>query len=652
LQEELNSPWLYEVFASSAQELGDGDRADAHLAFALSHVAEFEDVFRLSIARALNKRDPRFLKGLQPRSIEQAQKIAAALATLGSYHLAAKHYERINAYGPLARFALWKGKLEEVERLTDLNGPNAESLRYQGAVLFLRGDYEAAEEKLTASIKEDGEAYETWIWLGELSMRRGQYESAAQHLKRGSELVENAPDHFSFQCLRIILGIRSGKFVPRSIALSFEDVAPGVALLIPDAPLICDENAHEALDILETCLNRMRGNRSHTPSVVIQHNGETRLRSLKLPKSLRTQAKTTAWTIRYQSKEKVLDDFEAVLALAPDSPLPHTYRGELHLWEGAYELAASDFQLGIDKPAETAIWAYIGMAATQILQENYEDALRTLEKGVEVSGVIGPTLYAYRGEAKWAMAEFSAAKEDLIAAVSQRKERVGAWVVLGLVYAELNDEKGLDEVFQHLKRAAPSLLAESAEIVDKVSWLSSSGMTLQDSVEVLEQARVQLRGNRASAMVTFFSADDAWCFVPSKNPLDESFIQSEILDLRVQLERSMGFRRTGFVLAAGVEAQVQSLFLPAKPGELLGSGRFTAIKIEQDRIVVWVDEKDGARVGLTFTHPDLAKETLENFGALALVSIQGKPGETSEILMEHLRSNRELRLPWKETSPL
>ena len=105
-------------------------------------------------------------------------------------------------------------------------------------------------------------------------------------------------------------------------------------------------------------------------------------------------------------------------------------------------------------------------------------------------------------------------------------------------------------------------------------------------------------------MVTFFDLNGSWRFIPSQSHWDENFVQGELQDIRVQLERSMGFRRSGYVLPAGAEKALSELFLPARPGEALNSGVFVGIRIEQDRVLAVVEEADGARAGLYFMHPE------------------------------------------------
>jgi tetratricopeptide (TPR) repeat protein len=659
-QSDAAACWLHEAFALHFLELGDHQCTERHLARAQEEAGESSEIARLGIARARllaqrgegsEARD--LLKSLSSSTApEQGLALAHGFDHIGAFQQAEKFFVEREAVLDQARLSLWRGDLDRVAELLAEVNDDAEALRYQGAVALLDARLDEAEERLRASIALDPDAYESWIWMGELAMRQGQFEAASEHLKRGSELVENAPDHFAFQCLRIILGIRSGAFVPRSIVLSFEDVVEGVRLLIPDAPEIVDENADEALELLEHCLTLMRGNRSHRATTVVEAKGAPRLRLLELQKSLRTQAKTMAWTILYQNKAEVLKGFEGVMAQAPDSPLPHTYRGELHLWEGSYAEAAADFQLGIEKPAETAIWAYIGMGATQMLQGDPGRALQTFEEGVAVSGVIGPTLYAYRGEALWLCGDLEAARTDLEMAVAQRSERVGAWVVLGLVYGALDDQGGLARVLKHLSVAAPSLLSEGARASGLGTWPSSDELNKKDQVQLLNHVRDLLRGNRASAMVTFFDTEGRWCFVPPRSPWDPDFVESELLDIRVQLERAMGFRRTGFVLPAGAEQKIQEIFLPARPGAPIGDGQFRGIRIEQDQLFAVVEEADGTSVVLAFIHPELSGAESEVMGSVALGDVVGVRGPSAEALLDCVRGNAHLSLPWKETAPL
>jgi hypothetical protein len=341
-----------------------------------------------------------------------------------------------------------------------------------------------------------------------------------------------------------------------------------------------------------------------------------------------------------------LRQFDPIIASNPDSPLVHTYRGELKLWFGDIEGAEADFQLGIIKTAETALWAYIGLGATRMLQGRYEEALQLFQQSIDVSGIEGVTVFAYRGETHLRMGSLALAQSDLETAVAERPERIGAWIALALTYDAKNRPSEAASVWARLRDQAPGLMAEAAELCQLAPWASAEPQDRTDLVRILKRAHILLRGNRASALVSYFDRDDQIAFVPAKEAFDAQFRVNNLSQSRWILECSSGLRRPSYVLTTGCEPILLAKVAPLIPGQELAGGSFEGIQILKSKVIIRVVEADGAKTSVVLVHPSQI-ETEQQASGNALLRVEGSAGPVTHRLVDAIQKNQDVSLPWR-----
>jgi tetratricopeptide (TPR) repeat protein len=259
------------------------------------------------------------------------------------------------------------------------------------------------------------------------------------------------------------------------------------------APVSTGAPAHNPVEQLTEALQKLRGNRSYTATYVRADGALVPLREQPSP---RVASKRALWRfVATASVDEALAEFDRVHAQYPTSSEPYNYRGELYLYLGDTVTARRQFERALELYVLSR-WAYIGLAGAAVIEGRYEEALIHLQRGIDRAGTPGPTAYAYRGEAYRGLGRLDLARSDLEHAVNTHPLRIGAWVNLGLVQAAQGDEVGLSATLAQLSRRAPGLVADAGE-----------GLSDAPSTALLEAMLTLLRGNRASACVTYFTRD-------------------------------------------------------------------------------------------------------------------------------------------------
>lgn len=243
------------------------------------------------------------------------------------------------------------------------------------------------------------------------------------------------------------------------------------------------------------------GNRSSRPTYVDPYTDQ--LLPLRLRRSSRHVAKTTQWSLLYTTPDEVLKAFGEIERQYPRSHHPYAYRGEVLLWLGRYDEAAVDFEKGL-RINSKARWIHIGMGAVYGFQGRTQAALASFQRSVDVAPqFVGPTLYAYRGEALRIAGQTREALRDLQIACRDNPSRIGAWVNLWLPAQDLGDESEQNRAWDELVTRAPFLLSDAAE-----ERFSRSIYEVEHSSErrnLLEYVLGMMRGNRSSSCVTYFT---------------------------------------------------------------------------------------------------------------------------------------------------
>ena len=134
----------------------------------------------------------------------------------------------------------------------------------------------------------------------------------------------------------------------------------------------------------------------------------------------------------------------------------------------------------------------------------------------------GPVAMIVRGEAYRLLGRLAEAREQLDRSNAQHATRVSGWINLALVHAAGGDGAAQRQVVARIARMAPSLLSEAAAqlgeaVFERVilarPWLVA-GPPDEALDQVLRETLVMMRGNRASGLITYFTADGQLRHVP------------------------------------------------------------------------------------------------------------------------------------------
>jgi tetratricopeptide (TPR) repeat protein len=207
--------------------------------------------------------------------------------------------------------------------------------------------------------------------------------------------------------------------------------------------------------------------------------------------------------------------------------MPVVHRGELHLWLGNYPAARADLERAIAIRRRTR-WAWYGLAWLEIVTGNPERGLAVCAEGIEAmgDGKTYPPAFACRGEAYRLLGRFDDARAELRRACELTPPRLSAWADLALVHGALGAHEEQAAVFARLVRLAPALVSHAArELGDDVfigvvlaAPFGENGVTARLPpamvARVLEHVLVMMRGNRASSLATYFTADGRMHHVP------------------------------------------------------------------------------------------------------------------------------------------
>lgn len=426
-----------------------GDRAAAmQILAAAGHLDE-----ALALARAI-----------EPASVRECT-MTAAIHRAGDEHERANAlYRRAGDVEALAAYGAWSGDPGEARRSADP--------MLQGIAHALEGEHGRALVELERAVSARPRDATCALWRAETMMHLGDLDAARVEAARARELTEDGTNHVPALLLRAEILRRLGVSEPVEPVL-----AEAMRTLSPNDPR--DWAA---------ALASLRGNRG-VPTTYVDPAGA--LRTLVLKPAPRTAAKYAL--LRFvvtADTDEAERDFDRVQAEYPDVPEIHNYRGELWLYVGDYARARRCFERALSMYEESR-WAFIGLAAVELLEGDPRAALATLSRQ---RGEPGPTAFVYRGEARRRLGDRAGARADLEHSVALHPARIGAWVNLGLLQRDEGDADGLARTIEGLRTRAPGLFADAAG----------------DLGEML----VMLRGNRASTCVTYFTREGALRTVP------------------------------------------------------------------------------------------------------------------------------------------
>lgn len=258
-------------------------------------------------------------------------------------------------------------------------------------------------------------------------------------------------------------------------------------------------SARDAQRVFEGALDRLSGNRSITPTCL--HPGARASRIWVRPDP-RTAAMQIRQGLKVHGFDAVIAAYDALLDEYHHHPLIHTHRGEVLLWAGRYAAAAADFEAVLQRSQGTT-WAHVGLASARLLQ-GAPDAARSILEGARWVITAGPTAAAIRGEACRRLGNFEQARSDLNAAVHRRAGRVSAWVNLALLELRESRLGEARHAVEEAARRAPGIFRDLAQERGGRITLTRP----EQARDGLDHLLSMMRGNRSSAFITYFTADD------------------------------------------------------------------------------------------------------------------------------------------------
>jgi tetratricopeptide (TPR) repeat protein len=383
-----------------------------------------------------------------------------------------------------ARLALWRNQ-PAAARAVLAGLPDGAEARCMAAVAAIQdGQMESAEPLLRALL--DGEkSAEAWSWLSTILRKRGRYGEAT----RAAEAANVASTSFNLIALlerelSIACEVSGGMPVESTSWLRriFRPAAPRrqSPRLIRDlehAALLCSLGvaASDPVFVLDAVIERFAGNRSAN----LTTNAAGTLTPCRLPidpRFLGARIQRVLWT---RGPEAVRQLYRSLEPAVQSDPLFLIYAGEVELWLGEYEHAAAIFRRALDRNRSTK-WAWIGLGAAAMLQNDLDGAQRIWAEGLQLNPVAGPTLYIYRGECYRRQGDSTRAREDLDVALREKPHRLSAHINLALLTGETD---ALQRAVAHCRRLMPLLME------------TLTG----DPAETLEQVLLAMRGNRSSS---------------------------------------------------------------------------------------------------------------------------------------------------------
>lgn len=439
----------------------------------------------------------------------------------------------------LARLCLARGDLDgALAEAGHLPAESAVARRVRAAVAVLRGDAAAALPLLDAVLRDDPDDGEAHLWRAEANLRLGRGDEscrdADRSLQRGYSyaacavrmlaVLPPARPPGSWQSrlrhwrerARALIGAR-----PNGALLhARQELRAELGATCDDADLVlARDSATDLVDLLERSLAALRGSR--TPPGTWQR-ADGRLAVVPPSASPRILSRQALELIRVAPVEESFRELDALAARFPDSSMPVVHRGELQLWLGRYAEARADLEASIAIRRQTR-WAWYGLTWLDILAGDPEKALDTCAHGIRVmDNSEGPVAMICRGEAYRLLGRLDEARDQLERSNAQHATRVSGWINLALVHSAAGDGAAQRTVMQRIVRMAPSLVSEAAaELGDEVferlvlarAWTADGPP--DDTIDrVLRHTLTMMRGNRASGLITWFTAAGQLRHVP------------------------------------------------------------------------------------------------------------------------------------------
>lgn len=501
---------------------------------------------------------------------------AAVMLEIGAFDDARALYQSLldrvgaPAAEALATLALWTGDTEHAlfhaDALADLGAAGAAS-RIRGAVLVLRRDYRAALPLLDAALAANPDDAEAHLWRAEALVRLGDRDAALASADRGRHYGYS----FAAAVIHLLAALpapapggvapspatseaprrRATDPVDGAVFHAQQELRAELIALVPDASALLDTpmTTPQLTDLLDRALAAMRGNRTFLGTWVRPDGVLARVPPTAAPRLLSREAFEP---IRVGAVDESFRRLDALAERFPDSSMPIVHRGELHLWLGHYDEARADLERAIAIRRRTR-WAWYGLAWLHIVSGDPERGLAVCAEGIAaMKDTEGPPAFGCRGEAYRLLGRLDDAREQLQRSCELTPTRISAWVDLALVHGAAGDPAAQAAVFARVVRLAPVLVSHAArELGDDVftSVVLAAPFGEQDTAariepgmmtNVLAHALAMMRGNRASSLVTYFTADGQMHHVPRYGGPSHGGEPQALDKMRTVLRRGLG----------------------------------------------------------------------------------------------------------------
>lgn len=454
---------------------------------------------------------------LEPTSAAVRAAAALILAEGGAFTEAVEQARRAeelsgaaSAVALRARLHLWARDLDAADaharRALDLDGSHAEALRIRGAVALLRGEVADARSALDAAARLDPEDAETVVWRAEAMLRQGRGAEAEQAL---TDVIARSDRYlFAARVLRLLtVSHRDPESLERCGRGELGELC---AQVVPEAAAILRAGERGGVaTVLERVLERLGGNRGE-PATWLPHGATPR--PLRTSSVAGVSARRALETLRVLSADEVLQRLDALVASHPDSASPVAHRGAANLWLARYDDARGDLERAIAFDPHGR-WAYLGLAALELVAGRPDAALDATCLSVERARGVTSAVLAHRGEALRRAGRAREAIAELETARALDPRRPSVWMNLALAWQAVGRDELAADAYAHLVRRAGGLLSDAGLAVGIDDWKgAASDPAVRD--RVLESALGLMRGNRSARCVTYIAPNGALRTVP------------------------------------------------------------------------------------------------------------------------------------------
>lgn len=398
-----------------------------------------------------------------------------------------------------ARLRLWSGDATgaaiDADAALASDPALAEALLVRGVCALLANQSSVAAEAFAALLAQprtmdnaDLHA-EALCWQAEQLYRAGDNPAAIRAIERAVATARRSLP--AAHLLRWVVAPNP------PTAASVDAFVPLTRTLLPNLPA---GEAHwtAVAEAVPTALGLLGHNRSGWPTRPAA--GDARgwaapagqpLTRVWLERSPRQQCRLAQERLYHVPVDSVLSQIDAVLQACPWSPLPLAFRGELHLWLGAYPQAEADLRLALERWPWTR-WAHAGLACAALQRGALAEAIEWLDLGRDRMRSEGPPWRVLRGEAALRGGDPERAAVLLEEASRVQPTRIGARWLWALALANSGNEAAALHVAQQLADGAWGL------------WQSALSAALMQTpaptlTEVLQAGLLLLRGCRASS---------------------------------------------------------------------------------------------------------------------------------------------------------